>query len=179
MSLRRRLSTDTLFGFNETRIDEYWRASQNDTTSPDGVYNSIFPQGKVQIAVFSSEVPSNSVVESLASSGLIGLYVGIVLAVGRFLRLSITDLSYRIVFEDMPECDELLSYCEDIFLARQDGDLPLEEELYRELIELYRSPERIILRTLPKGSRFRGRAKTAAPALPPSSDASSDKPKSD
>lgn len=164
LSLRRRLSTDTLNGFNDTRIDEYWKASQNDTGSDDHFYNSIFPPGKIQVAVFSSEVPSNSVVETLASSGLIGLYVGIVLAVGRFLRLSITDLSYRIVFEDMPECDELLSYCEDIFLARQDGDLKLEEELFRELIELYRSPERLLLRTLPKGQRFKGRKITAPPA---------------
>jgi hypothetical protein len=40
-------------------------------------------------------------------------------------------------------------------LARQDGDLELEESLYRELIELYRSPERIILRTMPKNPRFK------------------------
>jgi hypothetical protein len=44
---------------------------------------------------------------------------------------------------------------QDIFLARQDGDLELEESLYRELIELYRSPERIILRTIPKKPRFK------------------------
>jgi len=79
--------------------------------------------------------------------------------VGRFLRLSITDLAYHIIYDDMPECDEIISYCEDIYLARVSDDLKLEEELYRELIELYRSPERMILRTLPKGPRFGGNPK--------------------
>jgi hypothetical protein len=37
--------------------------------------------------------------------------VGVVLAVGRFLRISVTLLYTRIMFEDMPECDEIISYC--------------------------------------------------------------------
>jgi hypothetical protein len=53
----------------------------------------------------------------------------------------------------MAECEELLSFCKDIYMAREDKDLELEENLWRELIELYRSPERMILRTDPKGKR--------------------------
>lgn len=59
------------------------------------------------------------------------------------------------MFTDMNEVEELRTFCKDIFLARQDKDLELEESLYRELIELYRSPERLILRTLPKKPRFK------------------------
>jgi hypothetical protein len=150
------LVNDSLGNATDIRIVDYWRARQDPITNNPG---EPFTSNKITVVTFSSEVPL-SFVQSFATIGLIGLYVGVVLAVGRFLRLSITDLALRIVLEDMPECDELLSYCEDIFLARQDGDLKLEEDLFRELIELYRSPERLILRTLPKGPRFAGHKKS-------------------
>lgn len=116
-------------------------------------------QPKLMLVTFSAEAPKG-ILRSLASVGLIGLYVGVVLAVARFLRLSVTDLAFRIIYEDMPACDELISYCEDIYLARQDGDLVLEEELFRELIEIYRSPETIIGRTIRTHPRFGGRPMT-------------------
>jgi hypothetical protein len=59
----------------------------------------------------------------------------------------VSDLQTKIIFEEMPECEELLQMCEDIFLARQVGDVDLEYQLYRELVEVYRSPEQIIERT--------------------------------
>jgi hypothetical protein len=37
--------------------------------------------------------------------------VGVVLTVGRFLRLSLTGQYTRIMFEDMNEVDELRSFC--------------------------------------------------------------------
>ena len=56
--------------------------------------------------------------------------------------------SFRLVFL-------LISiHVQDIYLAREDGSLELEEEVYRELIELYRSPERMILKTIPPVPRF-------------------------
>jgi hypothetical protein len=111
---------------------------------------------RLQLVTFSAEAPKG-LLRSLASVGLIGLYVGVVLAVARFLRLSVTDLAFRIIYEDMPACEELISYCEDIYMARQDGDLVLEEELFRELVEIYRSPETIIGRTVRTHPRFAGR----------------------
>ena len=39
---------------------------------------------------------------------------------------------------------KLLKLCDDIALAREDGDLALEEELASELLEIYRSPEFLI-----------------------------------
>jgi hypothetical protein len=114
---------------------------------------------RIQLVTFSAEAP-RGILRGLASVGLIGLYVGVVLAVARFLRLSVTDLAFRIIYEDMPACEELISYCEDIYLARQDGDLVLEEELFRELVEIYRSPETIIGRTVRTHPRFAGRELT-------------------
>jgi len=114
---------------------------------------------RIQLVTFSAEAP-RGLLRGLASVGLIGLYLGVVLAVARFLRLSVTDLAFRIIYEDMPACEELISYCEDIYMARQDGDLVLEEELFRELVEIYRSPETIIGRTVRTFPRFAGRPLT-------------------
>lgn len=50
----------------------------------------------------------------------------------------------NIPYENMNDVDELLSMVEDTLLARQLKDLVLEERIFCELIELFRSPERLI-----------------------------------
>ena len=91
-----------------------------------------------------------NIVRSLAVAGVIGLYVGVVLSVGRFLRMWVSSLIQRIYLDDMPNVDDLLHMCEDIFIARYYKDLMLEEQLYRELIELFRSPDRLVDKTKSK-----------------------------
>ena len=50
----------------------------------------------------------------------------------------------------MPDPNDITRLCEYIFAARQTGNLDLEEELYWELITLYRSTEEIIARSKKK-----------------------------
>lgn len=64
--------------------------------------------------------------------------------------MSVSDLQYNIVYEDIPEPIDIITLCEDIFLAREAGDLYLERDLFNELIQLYRSPESIIAITMPR-----------------------------
>eukprot|EP01094_Clydonella_sp_ATCC50884_P029310 TRINITY_DN9135_c0_g1_i2.p1 TRINITY_DN9135_c0_g1~~TRINITY_DN9135_c0_g1_i2.p1 ORF type:complete len:999 (+),score=344.71 TRINITY_DN9135_c0_g1_i2:353-2998(+) len=116
---------------------EYWTALTNTTIYPWAV-----GYGPDLITV-SSEMPTG-ITASLASSGIIGLYVGVVLAVGQFLRLYVADIQMKVIYEDMPDPIDILTLCEDIFNVRQDGDYYLERDLYQELIELYRSPENLI-----------------------------------
>lgn len=79
------------------------------------------------------------------------------LSIGRFLRLAVTGLAQRVIYEDLPEPDALLELCEDIFLARKAGQLWLEELMYHELISIYRSPERLVAITkLPQSSAWGG-----------------------
>jgi hypothetical protein len=127
-------------------IQEVWSMTQVNSTSP------YFSKREVQFVSLNAEILTG-IVSTITSSGILGFYVSIVLAVGRFLRIALTNLSHRPIYEDMAECEELLSFCMDIYMAREDKDLELEENLWRELIELYRSPERMILRTDPKGKR--------------------------
>lgn len=50
----------------------------------------------------------------------------------------------QIRYEDLPNVEFIISLCEDLFIARQFGNLLLEEELYWELIELYRDPQLVL-----------------------------------
>ncbi|EFJ40273.1 hypothetical protein VOLCADRAFT_69738, partial [Volvox carteri f. nagariensis] len=70
-----------------------------------------------------------------------GLYVTFVFAIGRFLRLSVSSLRLRIPTEDLPSTRRLVALCQDIYVARAEGELVLEEQLFRALINVYRSPE--------------------------------------
>lgn len=80
----------------------------------------------------------------LPSGRIMGLYVSVVLVIGKFVRGFFSEVSHSIMFEELPYVDRILKLCQDIFLVRETGELELEEELYAKLIFLYRSPETMI-----------------------------------
>nr|DBA22115.1 TPA: hypothetical protein GDO54_013179 [Pyxicephalus adspersus] len=80
----------------------------------------------------------------LAGYGIVGLYMSVVLVVGKFIREFFNGISRSIMFEELPNVDRILKLCTDIFLVRETGDLDLEEQLFAKLIFLYRSPETMI-----------------------------------
>ncbi|XP_018096993.1 piezo-type mechanosensitive ion channel component 1 isoform X2 [Xenopus laevis] len=86
----------------------------------------------------------------LAGYGIMGLYVSIVLVVGKFVRGFFSEVSHSIMFEELPCVDRILKLCQDIYVVRERGELGLEEELYAKLIFLYRSPETMIKWTTEK-----------------------------
>lgn len=85
----------------------------------------------------------------LLSYGIIGLYFTVVLAIGRFVHMSVMNKKYGIICDDLPRVQVLKEMCETIYLARMYKNLALEEELYRELIDVYRRPQLIFTRTGP------------------------------
>ncbi|XP_063293700.1 piezo-type mechanosensitive ion channel component 1 isoform X1 [Pelobates fuscus] len=86
----------------------------------------------------------------LAGYGIMGLYVSIVLVIGKFVRGFFSEISHSIMFEELPCVDRILKLCQDIYVVRERGELALEEELYAKLIFLYRSPETMIKWTIEK-----------------------------
>jgi len=48
------------------------------------------------------------------------------------------------MFVELPNPDLLLKLCLDIYMVRECGELRLEEDLFSQLIFLYRSPETLI-----------------------------------
>uniref|UniRef100_A0A8C6XGL7 Piezo type mechanosensitive ion channel component 1 (Er blood group) n=1 Tax=Naja naja TaxID=35670 RepID=A0A8C6XGL7_NAJNA len=95
------------------------------------------------MVIFSDKVSPPSL-GFLAGYGIMGLYVSIVLVIGKFVRGFFSEISHSIMFEELPCVDRILTLCSHIFLVRETGELELEEELYAKLIFLYRSPETMI-----------------------------------
>ncbi|KAE8706446.1 hypothetical protein F3Y22_tig00110393pilonHSYRG00191 [Hibiscus syriacus] len=104
--------------------------------------------GPVAIIV-SEETPQGILGDTLSKFSIWALYITFVLAVGRFIRLQCSDHRMRIQFENLPSCDRLLAICEDIYAARAEGELEVEEVLYWTLGSIYRSPHMLLQYTKP------------------------------
>ena len=50
-------------------------------------------------------------------------------------------MSTRVIYEEMPNTQDIWDLCESIYIARIEGDLKKEQRLYDLLIRIYRSPE--------------------------------------
>ncbi|XP_059713487.1 piezo-type mechanosensitive ion channel component 1 isoform X1 [Haemorhous mexicanus] len=114
---------------------EWWVLRQKDAPPQEG---NILP-----MIIFNDKVSPPSL-GFLAGYGIMGLYVSVVLVIGKFVRGFFSEVSHSIMFEELPYVDRILKLCQDIFLVRETGELELEEELYAKLIFLYRSPETMI-----------------------------------
>ncbi|XP_031574449.1 piezo-type mechanosensitive ion channel component 2-like [Actinia tenebrosa] len=115
---------------------EWWELTQK---SP----KPLFEESVLEMITFNDLVPPLHF-SFFASTGIIGLYVGFVWLVGKFVRLFFTSISYRIMFDEMPNVDKVLKLCLDIFMVRESKSFKLEEDLFAKLMFLYRSPETLI-----------------------------------
>eukprot|EP01018_Ginkgo_biloba_P028454 Gb_34724 [translate_table: standard] len=94
--------------------------------------------------VVSEETPQGFIGDTLSKFSIWSLYITFVLAVGRFFRLQCSDLRMRIPYENFPSCDRLIAICEDLYAARAEGELELEEHLFVTLVNIYRSPHALL-----------------------------------
>ncbi|XP_059837163.1 piezo-type mechanosensitive ion channel component 2-like [Hypanus sabinus] len=97
----------------------------------------------MELIIFNDKVSPSSL-GFLAGYGIIGLYMSVVLVIGKFVREFFNGISRSIMFEELPNPNRILKLCTDIFLVREMGELELEEQLFAKLIFLYRSPETMI-----------------------------------
>ncbi|KAL8548446.1 hypothetical protein ACS0TY_007665 [Phlomoides rotata] len=126
-------------------IYQWW--SFHDIDSMDA-YGSVSLLGPMAVIV-SEETPQGFLGETLSKFSIWGLYITFVLAVGRFIRLQCSDLRMRIPYENLPSCDRLIAINEDIYAARAEGELGVEEVLYWTLVKIYRSPHMLLEYTKP------------------------------
>ncbi|XP_072538712.1 piezo-type mechanosensitive ion channel component 2 [Salminus brasiliensis] len=103
----------------------------------------------IEIIVFNDKVSPSSL-GFLAGYGIVGLYMSVVLVIGKFVREFFNGISRSIMFEELPNVDRVLKLCTDIFVVRETGEMELEEQLFEKLIFLYRSPETMIKMTRDK-----------------------------
>jgi hypothetical protein len=122
---------------NKDGNQAWWSFLRDGASKGDGC-NSVL--GPMAVTV-SEEVPPKGLIgETLSKFSIWSLYITFVLAVGRFIRLQCSDIRMRIPYENFPTCDRLIAICEDIYAARAEGELELEEGLFWTLIKIYRAP---------------------------------------
>uniref|UniRef100_A0A673KN18 Piezo-type mechanosensitive ion channel component 2-like n=1 Tax=Sinocyclocheilus rhinocerous TaxID=307959 RepID=A0A673KN18_9TELE len=124
-------------------VQEWWIVNQMDAgpLSVGSARNA--NESGLELYIISDQVSPPSL-GFLAGYGIMGLYMSVVLVIGKFVREFFSGISHTIMFEELPNVDRILKLCIDIFLVRETGELDLEEDLYAKLIFLYRSPETMI-----------------------------------
>lgn len=85
-----------------------------------------------------------STLSPFIGGGVIGLYSTYILLASNFFRHLFSGKSSSIMRKDLPYVDRILQLCLDIYLAREQKDFKLEEDLYGKLVFLYRSSETMI-----------------------------------
>ncbi|TKS77326.1 Piezo-type mechanosensitive ion channel component 2 [Collichthys lucidus] len=131
-------------GVSEEEPDQWWVVEECSPvlTSPNKCHS-------IEIVVFNDKVSPSSL-GFLAGHGIVGLYMSVVLVIGKFVREFFNGISRSIMFEELPCVDRVLKLCTDIFVVRETGEMELEETLFEKLIFLYRSPETMIKMTREK-----------------------------
>jgi len=71
------------------------------------------------------------------------------------LRTFTKNIMFRIHLDQMPSCARLKDLCMDISRARHEKELLLEEKLFRELIQIYRSSEALVHMTAKSDEQLR------------------------
>uniref|UniRef100_A0A9J8A2B2 Piezo-type mechanosensitive ion channel component n=1 Tax=Cyprinus carpio carpio TaxID=630221 RepID=A0A9J8A2B2_CYPCA len=132
--------TPALHQQSNESIQEWWTVNQTEA-GPLSVRDA--SESGLELYIFSDQVSPPSL-GFLAGYGIMGLYMSVVLVIGKFVREFFSGISHTIMFEELPHVDRILKLCTDIFLVRETGELDLEEDLYAKLIFLYRSPETMI-----------------------------------
>ncbi|KAG9339696.1 hypothetical protein JZ751_023342 [Albula glossodonta] len=128
---------------NGVPIPQWWVVEECQPGRPQAPCHSI------EMVVFNDKVSPSSL-GFLAGYGIVGLYMSVVLVIGKFVREFFNGISRSIMFEELPCVDRVLKLCTDIFVVRETGEMELEEQLFAKLIFLYRSPETMIKMTREK-----------------------------
>ena len=97
--------------------------------------------------VIYNDMVMSAAFSAIMTMSVIGVYVTLVYAVGRFLRIIFDRYSQRVIYEELPETQKLSEIIEGIFIAQLEGDMVNEKRLYDLLIMVYRSPELMIKMT--------------------------------
>ncbi|KEG10142.1 hypothetical protein DQ04_04121000 [Trypanosoma grayi] len=100
--------------------------------------------------VASSDVTLDTSFSFLPNTGIIALYTTFILALGTFLRNAVTGYAHRVVLMQVSNPDPVAELLRYIYMARSSASngymesLLLEQQLFFELVDLLRSPERVL-----------------------------------
>lgn len=98
-----------------------------------------------QQVVLLDQVHAGLLGQTLGSLSISGLYIGFVFAIGRIMRGAFSNLRARIPYDELPSTAKLRQLVQDIYVARAEQNLLLEEKLYWALIAIYRDPQALMV----------------------------------
>ncbi|KAL5249603.1 hypothetical protein ACHWQZ_G018461 [Mnemiopsis leidyi] len=128
----------------------YWSLNQRSEFVPNNSWSNPVDMGsnpnKIQFYIFSDRIVSSQY-QLIASYGIIGLYISVVLVIFKFVRLTLADSHTRIIFQEMPCPDLIMNLVSSTEMVRAQGEFVLEQVLFRKILLLYRSPETLIVWT--------------------------------
>eukprot|EP00930_Biecheleria_cincta_P031116 TRINITY_DN21591_c0_g1_i1.p1 TRINITY_DN21591_c0_g1~~TRINITY_DN21591_c0_g1_i1.p1 ORF type:complete len:2145 (-),score=331.07 TRINITY_DN21591_c0_g1_i1:592-6582(-) len=131
-------TTDTLESLFERGVLGTWSMEQKcENVTTEGCPISLFVTAEKL-----APVPVGG--SGSSSWSVVGIYLGVVLTVGRFLRLNFQDAGKRVIYEELPDTSLLLDLCNGIYIARIQRLLNTEYKLYYQLMHIYRSPELLL-----------------------------------
>jgi len=102
-------STDVALTFVNSGEGRYWQLTNQ---SPEYSNSIVFDAGKEVVILTGSEKAMASILSSIGSLGIIGFYVTITLAVGRIVRGMFDKSSQNVIYEELPEPNDLLELCD-------------------------------------------------------------------
>jgi hypothetical protein len=126
------------------KLNWTFKLNENDSISFNQDDDSDAPD---YVIVLYNELVMNSVFAQILSMSVIGIYVTVVYAIGRFLRLVFDRYSQRVIYEDLPDTERLREILEGIHISQLKGNMKTEKRLYDWLMYVYRSPEQMLKMT--------------------------------
>jgi len=111
--------------------------------------NTIEGANGIRLVTVSNEVYPRA----LSGYSVIGLYTLIIVTIGNLVRLQFSGQTERIMYRHLMDATILVQYCECIKIARRTGQLVLEEQLFRQLSKILRTPH-LLLKLTRRRPRF-------------------------
>jgi hypothetical protein len=122
----------------------WWLANQTGTDPTLAPYGaSAGPDDGLQVIAVCDRIASTAGA-SFFTGGIVAFYIAVVLTIGRSLRTVFGGSGQRVVYEEMADTATVRELCDGVYLARAEGDLQREHQLFSEVVTLMRSPETLL-----------------------------------
>jgi hypothetical protein len=105
-------------------------------------YPTAYTPVPMYFVAYSDPVPTS--ISFLPNVGIIAIYTSFIIVIGRTFRGMFAGTTQNVIQTSMADPKPVSQLIEYIATARQCGDFKLEQSLYFELIDLLRSPERLL-----------------------------------
>ncbi|RWS24931.1 piezo-type mechanosensitive ion channel component 2-like protein, partial [Leptotrombidium deliense] len=137
--------------FESTNSISQWWQIQDLCDSKDYPFSYLSDKSceYLPVVFFSDKIFTGTLGKFMSGYGILGFYTTFVFLLSRIIRGMFDNMSYHVIYTQMPCVDRVLQLCLDIYLVRERREFGLEEDLYAKLIFLYRSPETLIKWTKP------------------------------